>query len=170
MSDTPLVEEVPAPQRTLVTARSEYFAAAERIIALARHELRIFDPDLQEFRLDTKTRIELLRAFLLRSTDNRVYVSVRDPAFVKQFCPRLITLLAKFSTSLFIWEANGEAAKVQDCFVLADQLHVVRRPVAVQPRGVFILNDPREGLVMHERFAEIWDSSVPSVSASTSGL
>lgn len=170
MADTPTPADSPAPQRTLLVARSDYWNAAEQIIALARHELRVFDPDLQEFRLDTKGRIELLRAFLLRSTDNRLYISVRDPSFIKQFCPRLITLLAQFSTSMFIWEANGEAAKVQDCFVLADQSHVVRRPVAVQPRGVFILNDPREGLVMHERFKEIWDTSVPSVSASTSGL
>ena len=170
MSDTPPVAEIPLPQRTLLTARSEYFAAAEQIIALAQHELRVFDPDLQEFRLDTRTRIDLLRDFLLRSTDNRLYISVRDPSFVKQFCPRLITLLAQFSTSMFIWEAVGEAGKVQDCFVLADQMHVLRRPVAEQPRGVLILNDPREGLVMYERFREIWDTSVPSVSASTSGL
>ncbi len=170
MIDTPPAADVPAPQRTLLVSRGDYYNAAEQVITLAQHELRVFDPDLQEFRLDTKSRIELLRAFLLRSTDNRLYISVRDPSFIKQFCPRLITLLAQFSTSMFIWEANGEATKAQDCFVLADQMHVVRRPVALQPRGVFILNDPREGLVMYERFREIWDTSAPSVSASTSGL
>ena len=170
MADPSSPTEIPAPQRTLLSARSEYLIAADQLIALARHELRIFDPDLQELRLDMPARIAALRAFLLRSADNRVYISVRDPAFVKQFCPRLIALLAQFSTRLFIWHAEGEAARVQDCFVLADQAHVVRRPVAVQPRGVFILHDPREGLVMHERFKEIWDTSIPSVSASTSGL
>jgi len=165
-ADTAIAE----PQRTLLTARSEYHAAAERLFALAQRELRIFDPDLQEFRLDTPSRIALLRAFLLRSADSRLYIAVRDPEFVRLYCPRLITLLAGFSTSMFIWRAEGEAARVQDCFVLADRSHVVRRPVALQPRGVFILNDPREGLAMHERFQEIWDTSAPSVSASTSGL
>ncbi|MBM3345587.1 MAG: hypothetical protein FJY55_03690 [Betaproteobacteria bacterium] len=157
------------PERTLLTARSEYHAAAERIFSLTQRELCIFDPDLQEFRLDTPARIESLRSFLLRSVDSRLYVAVRDPEFVRLYCPRLITLLAGFSTSMFIWRAEGEAARVQDCFVLADRTHVVRRPVALQPRGVLILNDQREGLVMHERFQEIWDTSVPSVSASTSG-
>ena len=51
-----------------------------------------------------------------------------------------------------------------------DRLHVVRRPVAAQGRGVLLLNDTREGPGMHERFSEIWVSSEPGVSASTSGL
>ena len=170
MADLTHPGDTPAPQRTLLTTKKEYAAAAEQLFTLVQHELRIFDPDLQDFCLDTPHRIELLRAFLLRSMDNRIYISVRDPNFVKTYCPRLINLLAQFSTSLFIRGAEDEAAKVQDCFVLADQLHVVRRPVAVQARGVFILHDAREGLVMYERFKEIWDLSVPSVSASTSGL
>ncbi len=170
MNDTPGTSEAPAPQRTLLTARSEYHAAADQLLAMARRELRIFDPDLQEFRLDAPHRIELLKAFLLRSLDGKLWISVRDPEFVKRYCPRLTTLLGQFSTRMFIWQAEGEAAKVQDCFVLADRVHVVRRPVALQPRGVFILHDPREGLVMYERFSEIWDASVPSVSVSTSGL
>lgn len=168
--ETPDIPDAPAPQRTLLSSRSEYLAAADQLLALAEHELRIFEMDLNDFRLDTPARIDLLRAFLLRSPANRLWISVRDTDYVKQYCPRLIALLGNFASSMFIYRADGEAAKVQDCFVLADRAHVVRRPVAAQPRGVFILHDPREGLVMHERFNEIWDSSVPSVSANTSGL
>jgi hypothetical protein len=160
----------PEPRRTLITTRSEYMAAAERLFGLAQRELRIFDPDLEDTRIDTPGRIELLQQFLRRSVDSRLYISVRDPEFIKRSCPRLVALLTRFSATMFIWRAEGEAARVQDCFILADRAHVVRRPVAKQPRGVFILDDPREGLVMHERFKEIWDTSVPAVSASTSGL
>jgi hypothetical protein len=170
MDDTPDNAEIPAPQRALLASRADYHAAADQLFALARHEFRIFDPDLQEFRLDAPHRVELLKSFLLRGSSRRLYISVRDPEFVRQYCPRLIALLATFSTSMFVWHAQGEAVKVQDCFVLADRDHVVRRPVAAQPRGVFILHDQREALVMYERFKEIWDASVPSVSASTSGL
>mgnify|MGYP003352775544 CR=1 FL=1 len=111
-----------------------------------------------------------MQRFLRRSVDCRLYISVRDPEFIRRNCPRLISLLTRFSATMFIWQAEGEAARVQDCFVLADRDHLVRRPVAKQPRGVFILDDPREGLGMFERFQEIWETSVPAVSASTSGL
>jgi hypothetical protein len=35
---------------------------------------------------------------------------------------------------------------------------------------VLVLNDQKEAHKMLERFGEIWQSSVPAVSASTSGL
>ena len=39
-----------------------------------------------------------------------------------------------------------------------------------QPRGVLVINDPKECQPMRERFDEIWESSVPAVSANTTGL
>jgi hypothetical protein len=64
----------------------------------------------------------------------------------------------------------GDAAKVQDCFVLADGEHLVRRPVTAQSRGVLVIGDPKECQPMRERFDEIWESSEPAVSANTTGL
>jgi hypothetical protein len=173
MSDGPIDaqdEEPRPPRRTLITTRKEYFDAADEVLAQVQRELRIFDPDLKDLRLDTPPRIALLREFLLRHRDNRLHISLRDVDFVRLHCPRLITLLGNFAPAMQIWQAQGDAARVQDCFILADRKHVVRRPVALQPRGVFILDDPREGFVMQERFNEIWEISVPSVSANTSGL
>ena len=71
---------------------------------------------------------------------------------------------------MFIYRTQGDAAKVQDCFALADGEHLVRRPVTTQPRGVLVLNDPKECQPMRERFDEIWESSEPAVSAATTGL
>lgn len=166
MTETPSTP----PERTLILAKSEYAMGAERLLALAQRELQIFDPDLSEFRLDLPSRIEALRQFLARSPANRLQIALHDPDYVKRHCPRLMSLLGLYSASMHIHRTQGEANRVQDCFVLADRLHVVRRPVATQGRGVVIINDPREGLVMHERFGEIWELSEPGVSASISGL
>mgnify|MGYP001566401785 CR=1 FL=1 len=159
-----------APERRLITTRSEYLQAADRLLVLAQRELCLFDPDLSELALDSRAHIETLTRFLSRSSDQRLWMALHDPEHVKQLCPRLITLLGSFSSSFFINRTQGEAAKVQDCFVLADRLHVVRRPVAKQARGVFILHDVAEGEVMRQRFGEIWECSEPGVSANTSGL
>jgi len=89
---------------------------------------------------------------------------------VSKHCPRLIALLGIHASSIFIYQTIGDAAKVQDCFVLADTDHLVRRPVTTQPRGVLVIGDPRECQPMRERFDEIWESSIPAVSANTTGL
>lgn len=160
----------PPPERVLLTSRGEYYSGADRVIALAQQELRIFDPDLSEFRLETPARISALRTFLSRSRDNRVKIAVHDPEYVKRHCPRLVTLLGSYAGFIAVYRTQGDAARAQDCFVLADRLHVVRRPVARQLRGVLLINDPAECQGMYGRFGEIWESSEPGASASTSGL
>ncbi len=82
----------------------------------------------------------------------------------------MIALLGSYTSAILIFQTHGDAAKVQDCFVLADGDHLVRRPVRTQPRGVLVLNDPKECQPMRERFDEIWESSLPGVSAITTGL
>lgn len=160
----------PAPERTLFTSKAEYNHAADRLLAIAENELRVFDPDFGDFRLEVPARIEALRHFLRRGLNNRLYIAVHDPDSVQRYCPRLVALLGTFSGRILINRTLGEAARVQDCFILADKVHVLRRPVATQGRGVFILNDPRECLGMLGRFEEIWGSSEPGVSANSTGL
>lgn len=163
------VGELPS-ERTLITAKSEYQQAADRVIALAQQELRIFDPDLSEFTLESPARISALRQFLSSNRDNRIRIAVHNPEYIKRYCPRLISLLGSYSGAITIYRTLGDAALAQDCFVLADRLHVVRRPVAKQTRGVLLINDPKEGQGMHGRFSEIWESSESGASANTSGL
>ncbi|HXC40142.1 MAG TPA: hypothetical protein VN667_14485 [Burkholderiales bacterium] len=160
----------PEPARKLLTAKSEYAASADQLVSEARRELRIFDPALTEYSLENPARIERLRAFLRRSPANRLYIAVHDAEHVRRYCPRVVALLTLFSASMFIHRTQGDAARVQDCFVLADDWGLVRRPVAAQARGVYLLNDPVESAGMRKRFDEIWDSSVPGVAASTTGL
>jgi hypothetical protein len=161
---------LPQPERLLFSTRREYRDAFDRLVALAERELRIFDADFSDLEINSPQKSELLRAFLLRSRTNRLYIAVHDAEYIRNRCPRLIELLRQFSDRMFIHQTEGEAARVQDCFVMADKLHVLRRPVRSQPRGSLKLGDEQEGLGMHLRFSEIWDSSVPAVSASTAGL
>ncbi len=158
------------PQRTLLTARRQYFEGFERLLGLVRRELRIFDPDLSELDMNSAGRIAALARFLRESRTHRVYIALHDVEHVAKHCPRLITLLGSFTAGIVIHRTQGDAARVQDCFVLADGEHLVRRLVTTQPRGVLLLNDPKECQPMRERFDEIWESSVAAVSANTTGL
>jgi len=161
---------LPQPERWLLSTRREYRDAFERLIGLAQRELRIFDADFSDLEINSPREYELLRAFLLRGRNNRLYIALHDTDHIRNYCPRLLELLRQFSDRMFIHQTQGEAARVQDCFLLADRLHFVRRPVRAQPRGTLRLNDEQESQGMHLRFAEIWDSSFPAVTATTAGL
>lgn len=165
--------EAPAgatPERTLLQARSDYHRGFGRLLGLVRRELRIFDPDLSELDINSAERVEALSRFLRGGPDRRIFVALHGVDYVSKRCPRLIALLGIHASSIFIYQTIGDAAKVQDCFVLADGDHLVRRPVTAQPRGVLVIGDPRECQPMRERFDEIWESSIPAVSANTTGL
>jgi hypothetical protein len=158
------------PQRILLERRSEYVDGFGRLLQLARREMRIFDQDLSELDVNSLPRIEMLARFLRESRTHRIYIALHEVEHVTKHCPRLIKLMGSYSAALFIHKTLGDAAKVQDCFVLADGEHLVRRPVRTQARGVLVLNDPKEGQPMRERFDAIWESSEPGVSANTTGL
>ncbi len=158
------------PERSALSTRAEYCAALARLIALAERELRIFDPDASSLGIDAPPTVERLQHFLLRSRGNRLYIVVHDTTHIRSHCPRLLGLLRQFSDRMFIHQTQGEATSVQDCMVVADKLHFVRRPVYAQPRGTFVANDDEESQGVMLRFSEIWESSFPAVSATTTGL
>ena len=167
------MSELPAdavPQRTLLETTSDYLEGFNRLLGLARRELRIFDPDLSELDMNSTRRIETLTRFLRQDRTHVVYIALHAVEHVSQRCPRLITLMGSYAAGIRIVRTQGDAAKVQDCFVLADDDHLVRRPVTTQPRGVLVIDDPKECQPMRERFDEIWESSAPAVSVNTTGL
>lgn len=160
----------PEPERTLITSRREYVDAVARVVSLARHEIRIFDPDLADLGLNNDEAARQLHGFFIRGRTQRLLIAVHDTDFVSRRAPHLMRLLGTFSGNMLIHKTQGDAARVQDCFVLADEEHFVRRRVAQQARGAVYLNDPKEARGMRERFDEIWESSHLAVSASTVGL
>lgn len=159
-----------APERTLLQTRADYERGFGRVLGLVRRELRIFDSDLAELQINSAERVETFSRFLRGGPNRRVFIALHDVDYVSKRCPRFIALLGIYASSVFIYRTVGDAAKVQDCFVLADGEHLVRRPVTAQPRGVLVIGDPKECQPMRERFDEIWESSEPAVSANTTGL
>lgn len=162
--------DAPAPQRRLITTRTEYQEAIDMLLPRAQRELRVFDPDMADLRFHIPERIAMLREFLSRGRNNRLYVALHSTEFIERRAPRLLALLGLFGSSIVIQRTQGDAARVQDCFILCDEMHLVRRPVAAQPRGVILTDDLIEGAKMRERFDNIWESSESGVTANTSGL
>lgn len=168
--DNTLAHLVPQPARRVITLRSEYVTAFDELVAHVRRELRIFDPELAQLELNSPDRVESLRRFLNANRDNRLYIAVHDPDHLSRSAPRMKDLLIQLGTNIAVHRTEGDAARAQDCFVLFDAEHVIRRTVAAHPRGVVITDDQKEAHAMRERFDEIWQSSVPATSGTKLGL
>src|SRR3990172_11481630 len=108
------IETPPEPRRTLITSRKEYLDAVERLFAMVKRELRIFDPDLSELDFNSENRIAALRRILSGGRMHRVYIALHDVEHVTTRCPRLIELLLIYPAALFIFRTGGEAARAQE--------------------------------------------------------
>lgn len=162
----------PAPQAEYLRFDSEadYQRAVDRLLAQPGRELRVFDPDLTTLRLTAPERIELLQKFLLASRTRRIYIAVHETDWLTRRCPRMMTLLARFSHAIQVHRTQEEIRNIQDSFLVLDSRHYVRRPMASQFRGAIGVHDETEALAMRTRFLEIWEDSYPGVSSTTIGL
>ena len=145
-------------------------AALDRLLEQPGRELRIFDPDAAALRLNDPARIGTLERFLRASRTRRVYMVLHDPQHVQRQCPRMMSLLARYSHAIQINRTHEEIAELKDAFLVLDSVHYVRRPVAAFFRGAIGLADETEALAMRGRFNEIWAASYPAVSGTTVGL
>jgi hypothetical protein len=144
--------------------------AVDRLMEQPGSELRLFDPDGAALRLNEPQRIERLARFLIASRTRRLYLVVHSTDHLTRQCPRLLTLLRRFSHAMQINQTHEEIREVQDAFLLLDAMHYVRRPVATLFRGAMGLGDENEGQALRGRFGEIWAASYPAVSSTTVGL
>ena len=145
-------------------------AAVDRLMEQPGRELRLFDPDGAALRLNDPQRIERLERFLIASRTRRMYLVVHSTDHLTRQCPRLLTVLRRFSHAMQINQTHEEIREVQDAFLLLDAMHYVRRPMATLFRGAMGLGDENEGQALRGRFGEIWAASYPAVSSTTIGL
>ena len=158
-----------APEKVNFTSKNTYEEYVDEVIGLAKHELRVFEQNLGPS-YNASARHEALRTFLLASRRNRVRIVVHEAAPMERSCPRMIQLLRNFSHAVAIHETQPQAKGVYDPFVVADEMHSIRRFHFNDLRGLFAKNDPIEAHTLVERFEEIWEASTPAVSANTIGL
>ncbi len=145
-------------------------SAIDLLLEQAGDELRIFDPDLSALRLNSPARIERLERFLFASRARRLYIVVHDTEHLTRYCPRTMSLLARFAHAIQVYRTGEEIRMLQDSFLVIDSKHYLRRPVARFSRGALGLHDETEALAMRGRFMEIWAASLPGVTATTLGL
>lgn len=163
-------DDTPQVEYQQFDGEADFQRAVDRLLEAPGRELRVFDPDLAALKLNDVARIDRLKAFLAASRTRRLYVAVHDTDHVTRQCPRMMSLLARYAHAIQIHRTHEEIRNIQDSFLVLDQNHYVRRPVAQFFRGALGLHDETEALAMRGRFQEIWAASFPAVSSTTLGL
>jgi hypothetical protein len=163
-------EATPQTEYLQFDGEAEFQRALDRLLQAPGRELRIFDPDLQALRLNEMARVEQLRQFLAASRTRRVLIAVHDTDPLTRNCPRMMALLARYAHAIQVNRTHEEIRNLQDSFLVLDQAHYLRRPVAQFFRGALGLHDETEALAMRGRFQEIWAASYPGASSTTLGL
>jgi len=157
------------PGERRLEGAAAYDEAFDELLANATHTVRIFDRRIGAA-FNTQRRCDLLRGLLLARPGNRVRIALHETANIVRDCPRLITLLKRFSHGLLIHRTLPDARHVYDPFAIADEARFVHRFHYNDIRAAASVGDVAATQSLIKRFDEIWLASTPGVTANTTGL
>jgi len=157
-------------QHTQFDGVADYIAALDTVCASAQRTLNIFENNYEDIGFNSEARYDILRHFLLASSNSRLYLLTHDPQHLIRYCPRVMMLLRQFGHSMFIYQTPQTLRNISEPFAVADDAHYVRRYHFDDTRGLLAKNDPEGARLLNSRFHEMWTSSRPCASGATLGL
>ena len=149
---------------------SEFRAAFDTLLAATHRQLRFYDHDLSLLEIDQPERLAALRALCVAGGGRRIELLLDDISRVARDHPRLMLLLRDFGHVLEIRQADPDAPRPDEAFVLADRRGVLLRADKAAALGTLHLDDARDAVLLNQRFEGMWQRSPAGVSASTLGL
>ncbi|MEO8303456.1 MAG: hypothetical protein ABI724_05015 [Betaproteobacteria bacterium] len=160
----------PAPRHEILDTAAARLDAIETLIGFARHSIRIFDVDLSGSEWNSVARAERIAAFLRADSSATLDIVVHDTGWIERSCPRLTGLLKFYGHAITIRRTGEDAKHVMDPLVLVDDLHYLHHLHVSRPRAVLSFSEPHAAGPLVARFAEIWASAEPGISATVLGL
>jgi hypothetical protein len=156
--------------RELLTSSAEYQCGVDRILALAKRQLWIYDEDLAALRLETPQRLECLQALLAAHPADCLAIALRTAEPLRRQNPRLCHLLATYSHNTAIWQTPDQLGHLRDALLIADETHALVRFDRDQARAKLLVDEPEEVLAYRQRFAAIRNEGGTPVAMTTLGL
>ncbi len=149
---------------------AEFRTAFDALVATVHRQLRVYDHDLGLLDFDDASRFAALRTLCVAGGGRRIELLLDDISRVAREHPRLILLLRDFGHVLEIRQADPDAPRPDQAFVLADHRGVLLRADKAAVHGILHGDDPGKATALHQDFEGMWQRSPASVSATTLGL
>ena len=144
--------------------------AIDTLIGLARHSIRVFDVDLSGIGWNNAGRAEKILAFLRATPKARLDIVVHDTGWIERSCPRLTGLLKVHGHVITVRRTGEDAKHAMDPLLIVDDQHYLHRLHVAKPRAVLGVAEPDGAKPLIERFAAIWSSAEPGLTATVLGL
>jgi hypothetical protein len=147
---------------------SEFRDAFDALLAGTPRQLRLYDHDLGLLDIDQPSRLAALHALCVAR--HRVELLLDDISRVAREHPRLMLLLRDFGHAFEIRQADPDAPRPDQAFVLADRHGVLLRADKAAVHGALHEDDPARATELNHSFEEMWQRAPAQVSATTLGL
>jgi len=154
----------------VVLGERNYEDATAMMLAQAKRELKIFDPDLSRGAYQSLRVSELLNDFLARDQMNRLTIILHDGQFLTSHCPRLIELMKRYSHSMTVYLTDEQARVALDAFVLADNTDYLHRFHIDHARFKYLQGNVVAARPLHERFDQLLEVTHSRLSPVAVGL
>ena len=153
---------------TKFDTRAQFGAHFHTVIARAKANLVLFDPDFSVFPLGSPETEAALRHFF--SLGGHLQLAMHETGVIELQYPRFMRLLKDYSHRMACRVTNRPLRTLTDSFAIGDHVHIVRRFHSDHMRGEAAFNAPLSTEVSNERFSGIWAESLPGLHANTTGL
>jgi hypothetical protein len=147
---------------------SEFRDAFDTLLTGTQRQLRLYDHDLGLLDIDQPVRLAALRALCV--AHHRVELLLDDISRVAREHPRLMLLLRDFGHVFEIRQADPDAPRPDQAFVLADRHGVLLRADKAAVHCALHEDDPARATELNHSFEEMWQRAPAQVSATMLGL
>lgn len=157
-------------ENQILIGESLYAETINIVLANAKHALLIFDQDLSHGDFASLRKYQLLQQFLSKSVTSHLTIILQSTTFFKEKCPRLLSLLTTYGHKMTVYETNDSAKHAKDCFIIADDLHYIKRIHIDHTRFKYALNDAETVSALDSRFKELLEATHDVVTVTRLGL
>lgn len=153
-----MVNNILEPDK-IITGEHLYSEAIGLVLQRAQQKLCIFDQDLSHGSFYSLEKFNLLREFLSGNIASEVTIILRDASFFHNRCPRLIDLLEIYGHKMRVRVTNTSVRHAKDCFILADDMHYIKRIHIDQARFRYAFDAASEVEALNNRFNELMEAT-----------
>ena len=156
--------------RELLTTWQDYRGALDRILALAKHQILIYDEDLAQLALESPDRLAVLQRILQSNRQDGVRIALRNADAYLHHHPKLQRLMATYSHVGAVQQTPPQISHLRDAILIVDECNALIRFERDLPRGKLLLEESEEIRPYRRKFEEIWQEHGEFLSPTKLGL
>lgn len=170
MTDQPDTRRPAATARVLLKTRDAVRAQITLLTNQARHEIRLFTPQLDPVLFNTAELMSLLTSFVARDRHNFVHILVEDSDQAVRDNDRIVLLCRRMSDFVHLHRVGEQHIGLKEMFLAVDHLGYLHQPDLARHDCVSASADTRGTVMLVRRFQEMWERSEPVRTINTVGL